>query len=67
MAQLNHDLVALGDASRAEVAAAGWDYYSAETAYGVQRLEEHLGVSSRRGRCRWGRWCSSRRRSGSPG
>ena len=46
VAQLNHDLVALGDAGRAEVAAAGWDYYSAETAYGVQRLEEHLGVSA---------------------
>ena len=45
VSQLNHDLVALGYAGRAEVAAAGWDYYSAETAYGVQRLEEHLGVS----------------------
>jgi hypothetical protein len=46
VAQLNHDMVNLGDASRAEVAAAGWDYYSWETAYGVQRLEEHLGVSA---------------------
>jgi hypothetical protein len=46
VSQLNHDLVALGDAPSAEVAAAGWDYYSAETAYGVQRLEEHLVVSS---------------------
>ena len=45
VSQLNHDLVALGDAGRAEVAAAGWDYYSPETAYGVQRLQEHLGVS----------------------
>jgi hypothetical protein len=45
VSQLNHDLVALGDAGRAEVAAAGWDYYSAPTAYGVQRLQEHLGVS----------------------
>jgi hypothetical protein len=44
VSQLNHGLVALGDAGRAEVAAAGWDYYSAETGYGVQRLEEHLGV-----------------------
>jgi hypothetical protein len=43
--QLNRDLVALGDAGRADVAAAGWDYYSAATAYGVQRLEERLGVS----------------------
>jgi hypothetical protein len=44
--QLNHDLVHLGYASRADVVAAGWDYYSWETAYAVQRLEEHLGVSS---------------------
>ncbi len=44
--QLNHDLAALGDANRAELAAAGWDYYSAETAYAVQQLEEHLGVSA---------------------
>ena len=46
VAQLNHDLVVLGYASRpAAAAAAGWDYYSAETAQGVQRLEEHLGVA----------------------
>ncbi|HEX9355406.1 MAG TPA: hypothetical protein VF933_16515 [Streptosporangiaceae bacterium] len=44
--QLNHDLVRLGYAGRADIAAAGWDYYSWETAYGVQQLEEHLGVSS---------------------
>jgi multidrug efflux pump subunit AcrA (membrane-fusion protein) len=43
--QLNHDLVDLGYADRADTAAAGWDYYSWETAYAVQRLEEHLGVS----------------------
>jgi hypothetical protein len=43
--QLNHDLVDLGYASRADISAPGWDYYSWETAYGVQRLEEHLGVS----------------------
>jgi hypothetical protein len=46
VAQLNHDLVDLGYASRADIAALGWDYYSWETAYGVQKLEEHLGVSS---------------------
>ena len=45
VSQLNHDLVALGDASRSEISAAGWDYFSWETAYGVQKLEEHLGVS----------------------
>jgi hypothetical protein len=43
--QLNHDLVDLGYAGRADIVALGWDYYSWETAYGVQRLEEHLGVS----------------------
>jgi hypothetical protein len=44
--QLNHDLVHLGYANRVDVVAAGWDYYSWETAYAVQRLEEHLGVPS---------------------
>jgi hypothetical protein len=46
VSQLNYDLAALGDANRAGLAAAGWDYYSAETAYAVQQLEEHLGVST---------------------
>jgi hypothetical protein len=46
VSQLNHDLVRLGYASRADVVALGWDYYSWETAVAVQRLEEHLGVSS---------------------
>jgi hypothetical protein len=45
VAQLNHDLVRLGYADRAEFAAAGWDYYSPQTAYAVQQLEERLGVS----------------------
>jgi hypothetical protein len=45
VAQLNHDLVDLGYAGRADIAAVGWNYYSWETAYGVQRLEERLGVS----------------------
>jgi hypothetical protein len=44
VSQLNHDLVDLGYAGRAEVVALGWDYYSWQTAYGVRRLEEHLGV-----------------------
>jgi hypothetical protein len=46
VSQLNHDLVNLGYASRADVVALGWDYYSWETAYAVQLLEEHLGVAS---------------------
>ena len=45
VAQLNHDLVKLGYACRADIAAAGWGYFSWGTAYGVQRLEERLGVS----------------------
>jgi hypothetical protein len=44
VSQLNHDLVRLGYADRAGVAALGWDYYSWATASGVRRLEEHLGV-----------------------
>ena len=46
VSQLNHDLVHLGYAARSETSAAGWDYFSWETAYGVQKLEEHLGVSA---------------------
>jgi hypothetical protein len=46
VSQLNHDLVELGYADRAGVVALGWDYYSWETTYAVQRLEGRLGVSS---------------------
>ena len=46
VSQLNHDLVTLGYASSADIAAAGWVYYSAQTANGVQELEEHLGVAA---------------------
>jgi hypothetical protein len=45
VSQLNHDLVALGDADSADISALGWDYFSWETAYGVQKLEDHLGVT----------------------
>jgi hypothetical protein len=44
--QLNHDLVALGYASSSDISALGWDYFSWQTAHGVQRLESALGVSS---------------------
>jgi hypothetical protein len=44
--QLNHDLVALGYASSSGISALGWDYFSWQTAYGVQRLESGLGVPS---------------------
>ena len=46
VSQLNHDLVALGYASGPDVSTLGWDYFSWETAYGVQKLESALGVSS---------------------
>jgi multidrug efflux pump subunit AcrA (membrane-fusion protein) len=44
--QLNHDLVALGYADSSDISALGWDYFSWETAYGVEQLESALGVSS---------------------
>jgi hypothetical protein len=44
--QLNHDLVALGYASSSDISPLGWDYFSWETAYGVQQMESALGVSS---------------------
>jgi hypothetical protein len=46
VSQLNHDLVALGYADSSDISALGWDYFSWETAYGVQRMESALGVSS---------------------
>jgi HlyD family secretion protein len=45
VAQLNHDLVALGYASSPDTSALDWDYHSRETAHGVQRLESALGIS----------------------
>jgi multidrug efflux pump subunit AcrA (membrane-fusion protein) len=45
VSQLNHDLVGLGYADRSDVVLLGWDYYSWATAYAVQLLEGHLGVS----------------------
>jgi HlyD family secretion protein len=46
VSQLNHDLVALGDANSADISALGWDYFSWKTAAGVAKLQSHLGVSS---------------------
>jgi hypothetical protein len=45
VSQLNHDLVALGDAASANILASGWDYFSWGTAAGVARLQSALGVS----------------------
>jgi hypothetical protein len=44
--QLNHDLVALGYSNSSDISPLGWDYFSWETASGVQRMESALGVSS---------------------
>jgi hypothetical protein len=44
--QLNHDLVALGYADGSDISALGWDYFSWETAYAIQRMESALGVAS---------------------
>jgi hypothetical protein len=44
--QLNKDLVQLGYATAAALGAGGgWDYYSAETAYAVGRLQAKLGLT----------------------
>jgi hypothetical protein len=45
VSQLNHDLVALGDANGVDISALGWDYFSWETAAGVEKLQSALGVS----------------------
>jgi len=44
VAQLNHDLVALGYANRGDIAARGWDYFSWDTGYALKRLKTELGL-----------------------
>ncbi len=46
VSQLNHDLVALGDADSPDISALGWDYFSWETTAGVEKLQSALGVAS---------------------
>ena len=46
VAQLNHDLAALGDAPASQLGSAGWDQFSSATAAGVQKLQASLGTSS---------------------
>jgi hypothetical protein len=46
VSQLNHDLVKLGYADSADIAALGWDYFSWETKAGAEQLQSALGVSS---------------------
>jgi Putative peptidoglycan binding domain len=44
--ELNKDLVKLGYATASALAPrAGWDYYSAQTAYAVERLQAKLGLT----------------------
>lgn len=44
--ELNTDLVALGYLTAGDLGPrSGWDYFSAETAYGVQQLQVKLGVT----------------------
>ncbi len=43
MAQLNHDLVALGYVDSADVDSA-WDEFNWATKAGVEKLQNHLGV-----------------------
>jgi hypothetical protein len=46
VAELNTDLVTLGYATRAALGPrSGWDYFSAETAYALERLQAHLGLT----------------------
>jgi peptidoglycan hydrolase-like protein with peptidoglycan-binding domain len=45
VAQLNRDLLKLGYATRAALGPfSGWDYFSAETAYALESLQDHLGL-----------------------
>src|SRR5579872_715867 len=45
VAQLNRDLVRLGYATRAALGpVSGWDYFSAQTAYALEGLQDHLGL-----------------------
>ncbi|MBV9095186.1 MAG: hypothetical protein JO132_15130 [Streptosporangiaceae bacterium] len=46
VSQLNHDLVALGDASSVQLSAAGWATFSSATQTGVQKLQAELGIAS---------------------
>ena len=51
VSQLNHDLVDLGYASRADIAAAGWDYYSlGDRRTGCSGWKSTWGCPARRGR-----------------
>jgi hypothetical protein len=42
--ELNENLVALGYADKADVAALGWDYFGWETTYALEQYQKHLGI-----------------------
>jgi len=46
VAQLNHDLVALGYANSADVAVLGWDYFGWDTKYALQQLQLAVGMTT---------------------
>jgi hypothetical protein len=46
VAQLNHDLVKLGYANSADVAALGWDYFGWDTKYALEQLQYAVGMTS---------------------
>ena len=49
VAQLNHDLVALGYANRADITALGWDYFGWDTKYALQQLQLAVGMTTAAG------------------
>jgi hypothetical protein len=42
--QLNHDLAALGYANSGYISALGWDYFSWETAHGLEQMQSAAGL-----------------------
>jgi hypothetical protein len=46
VAQLNHDLVALGYSNSADIAALGWDYFGWDTKYALQQLQAAVGMTT---------------------
>jgi hypothetical protein len=46
VSQLNHDLVALGYASSADITALGWDYFGWETKYALEQLQTAVGMTT---------------------
>jgi hypothetical protein len=49
VAQLNHDLVKLGYATRADVAALSWDYFGWDTKYALEQVQTAVGMTTAAG------------------